>query len=83
MKKQKKFGRKLQLNKETIAQLDQKKVKGGIPPGPCGTTFPTEAICTVADCYTIHQSNCVTNCVTDCSPTCTICATCATCTCEC
>jgi hypothetical protein len=74
MKKQKKFGRKLQLNKETIAKLNQKKVLAGKPPIPCGTTFPTEVICTVADCYTIHFSNCVTNCVTDCAPTChTVC----------
>lgn len=75
MKKQKKFGRKLQLNKETIATLNQDKVRGGGPSDkicPCHTTFPTEVVCTAADCPTIH----ITLCQTDCYTCITYCDTC-------
>lgn len=66
MKKQKKFGRKLKLNKETITVLNGSitdKVVAGKPiltlPDticciPCHLTIPTEVICTEYDCYTIH-----------------------------
>ena len=60
--KQQKLGRKLQLKKETIATLEQKKVLGGATtrvtdciPCPCNRTVPTEVICTLYDCpTTIH-----------------------------
>lgn len=65
MKTRKKFDRKLKLNKETIARLDQNKVRGGATAGceptqkgspcPCNRTIPTEVICTLYDCPTsIH-----------------------------
>ena len=60
--KQKKFRRKLQLNKETIARLNQEKVLAGNPPSPCGETIPTEVICSVIYCYTINYTLCDTNC---------------------
>ena len=65
MKKQKKFSRKLQLNKETITHLDQNKVHAGRLATVCGDTIITEALCgTVCDCYTNET-----------------CQTCRTCTC--
>jgi hypothetical protein len=56
MKKQKKFERKLKLNKETIATLHKKKVNAGAgertiycsDPCPCYETIPTEATCKTA-----------------------------------
>jgi hypothetical protein len=39
MKKQKKFNRKLKLNKATITKLEQEKVYGGATAG-CGVTTP-------------------------------------------
>jgi hypothetical protein len=75
MKNQKKFNRKLKLNKATIARLDQEKVRGGKTAGckptqigspcPCNRTIPTEVICTLYDCLSIHIC---TLCNVDCSP---------------
>ena len=56
MKKQKKFGRKLALNKETIAALSQKKVIGGrtevqftVCACPCQNTEDTDACTFIGD----------------------------------
>jgi hypothetical protein len=87
MKKQKKFGRKLALNKQTIARLGQEKVLGGATgivteciQCPCGQTVPTETACSNAcptdTCYCITINNCPTNftCETcdTCLPICTL-----------
>jgi len=69
MKKQKKFGRKLQLNKETIARLDQRKVKAGGLNTVCADTIETEA-CGVTIC---NYQTCET------CETCQTCQTCETC----
>jgi hypothetical protein len=50
MKKQKKFGRTLQLNKETISKLNQDKVRGGATtfcslPCPCNQSGVSEITC--------------------------------------
>jgi hypothetical protein len=58
MKNKKKFGRKLSLNRETIATLEQRNVHGGRPVEtrqttccvPCCKSIPTEVICTLYDC---------------------------------
>jgi hypothetical protein len=78
MKNKKKFGRKLALNKQTIASLSQQKVVGGRTTivseclaCPCGQTIETEVICSLVDCYTIN------------TPTCQTCETCGELTCEC
>jgi hypothetical protein len=86
MKKQKKFGRKLALNKETIATLNQQKVVGGRTTivseclaCPCGQTIETEVICSLIDCYTINTPTCQT-CDTCGGETCivTVCDPCTT-----
>ena len=70
MKKQK-FGRQLKLHKETIAKLNPSgtaNVVGGAATArtyccvPCNRTIPTEVICTLYDCLTVHLTECVTNC---------------------
>ncbi|MFC2141106.1 class I lanthipeptide [Acidobacteriota bacterium] len=57
MKQQKKFGRKLQLNKETIARLDQRKVKAGGLNTVCADTIETEALCdSICYCPPTYQT---------------------------
>jgi hypothetical protein len=83
MKKQKKLGRRLKLNKQTIAQLDQDKVLGGATiscsdPCPCDNTVATEA-CTYCEetCNTCQGNTCLASCPrsqcpTDCGESCVI-----------
>lgn len=77
MKTQKKLGRKLTLNKLTIACLEQKSVLAGKPPVPCNRTVPTEVICTLYDCYTIHVgATCPASCPVTCTQELSICLIC-------
>jgi hypothetical protein len=75
MKNKKKFGRKLTLNKQTIARLDQKKVIGGrtmeftVCLCPCRNTELTDACTFVGETCegTCGEDTCecTVNCITD------------------
>jgi hypothetical protein len=87
MKRQKKFGRKLALNKQTIARLGQEKVLGGATgivteciQCPCGQTVPTETACS-NECPT-DTCNCTATC-DSCPCPITIDRTCDTCRTDC
>jgi hypothetical protein len=91
MKKQKKFGRKLSLNKQTIASLGKRQVVGGATgivteciACPCGQTIATEVICSLVDCYTINTPTCQTcDCPNTAKSECGSCDTCQGSPCPC
>lgn len=75
MKKQKKFNRKLKLNKVTIATLTQKKVLAGrtaeltgICYCPCNETVETE----IPTCPATCVATCIATCAETCDPFCTL-----------